>query len=132
MQDVAIGACYVRTQAKYLKTALQHAHLMPSWKAHAATGLVGVACFLYEDTAVMKSLPPVFHCLWHCLSAAAMGLTNSLLGHLEVVLAQGLVLEGLQTDLCQGACAQVGSEGTWDVGGALLHGATCFKQLISW
>jgi hypothetical protein len=119
-------------QAKYLKTALQHAHLMPSWRAHVGTGLVGVACFLYEDIALMKNWPPIFHCLWHCLSAAAMGLTNGLLGHLEIVLAQGLVLEGLQTDLCQGAKAQADLSGAWDLGKALLHKADSCKQLLSW
>lgn len=79
-------------QARYVRQALAHAHLMPSFKLHISTACAGLACFVFEDAATAVGWPPVLHSLWHCLSAMAMGCTNSLLAHLEVA----LLLEGAQ------------------------------------
>jgi hypothetical protein len=84
--------CGLSMQSKYLRSALSHAHLRPSFKLHLGAGAVGMAAFAYEDIANGMSWPPVLHSLWHCLSAVAMGCFNNLLQHLELV----LMLEGVQ------------------------------------
>lgn len=82
-------------QSKYLRHALTHAHLRPSFKLHLGAGAIGMAAFAYEDIAsVHWRWPPVLHSLWHCLSAVAMGCTSSLLSHLEIP----LLLEGVQVE----------------------------------
>jgi AhpD family alkylhydroperoxidase len=81
-------------QSKYLRTALAHAHLWPSFKTHIASAVIGIAAFCYEDIATDHwGWPPVLHSLWHCLSAVAMGCTHCLLGHVEVAAA---LAEGMQ------------------------------------
>lgn len=53
---------------------------------------MGMGFFAFEDIATAMGWPAVLHSLWHCLSAVAMGCTNSLLQHLEMV----LLVEGVQ------------------------------------
>eukprot|EP00879_Flechtneria_rotunda_P030983 GHRR01033776.1.p1 GENE.GHRR01033776.1~~GHRR01033776.1.p1 ORF type:complete len:128 (+),score=12.93 GHRR01033776.1:253-636(+) len=89
----AVSACgLLLLQYKYLRHALEHAHLMPSFRLHISTALVGLGCFAFEDAATGMHWPPVLHSLWHCLSALAMGCTNNLVHHLELP----LLLEGVQ------------------------------------
>jgi hypothetical protein len=79
-------------QAKYIKAALDHAPLRPSLGVHLVTAAAGLTCFGLEDVAAGCGWPPILHSLWHCLSALAVGCTNCLLHHLEVV----LLVEGVQ------------------------------------
>lgn len=88
--------CLPPLQSKYLRSALSHAHLRPSFKLHLGTGLVGMAAFAYEDIANGMRWPPVLHSLWHCLSAVAMGCFGQLLQHQELL----LMLEGVQVEAC--------------------------------
>jgi hypothetical protein len=90
-------------QGKYLRTALQHSHLLPSFKAHLGTALAGLACFACEDVATEAwGWPPVLHSLWHCLSAVAMGCTHALFGHIEQCLEMALLAEGMQVTAAGG------------------------------
>lgn len=71
---------------------MAHAHLRPSFKLHLSSAVMGMGFFAFEDIATAMGWPAVLHSLWHCLSAVAMGCTNSLLQHLEMV----LLVEGVQ------------------------------------
>lgn len=90
------GLNLLLVESKYLRSALSHAHLRPSFKLHLGTGLVGMAAFAYEDIANGMRWPPVLHSLWHCLSAVAMGCFGQLLQHQELL----LMLEGVQVEAC--------------------------------
>ncbi len=49
-----------------------------------AASVFAVGSFFWEDEAIERNWPPVFHALWHCLSATAVGTaTNELLNHLD-------------------------------------------------
>eukprot|EP00878_Enallax_costatus_P033758 GHUV01037312.1.p1 GENE.GHUV01037312.1~~GHUV01037312.1.p1 ORF type:complete len:117 (+),score=44.96 GHUV01037312.1:181-531(+) len=84
--------CVVCLQSKFLRHALTHAHLRPSFRLHLTTAVAGIGFFAFEDIANAMGWPAVLHSLWHCLSAMAMGCTNSLLQHLEMA----LLVEGVQ------------------------------------
>lgn len=80
-------------EVRYLASALQHAHLRPMFGAHLGAAATGVGFFLLEDVMVIKGgAPPVFHSMWHTLSALSMGLMGPLLSHVE----GALLLEGVQ------------------------------------
>lgn len=80
-------------EARYLTSALKHAHLRQIFGVHLGMAATGVGCFLLEDLLVMEmGAPPVFHSLWHTLSALSLGLIGPLLSHCE----GALLLEGVQ------------------------------------
>lgn len=78
------GANLAIIEARYLASALRHAPLRPLFSAHLGAAAAGILCFLFEDVLVVQmGAPPVFHSLWHCLSAASLGLIGPLLAHCE-------------------------------------------------
>lgn len=93
------GANLAVVEARYLASALQHAHLRPSFGVHFGAALTGIACFLFEDILVLEmGCPPVFHSLWHTLSALSLSLIQPLLTHCE----GALLLEGVQVAVTGG------------------------------
>jgi hypothetical protein len=96
---VVTGANLALVESKFLHHALKHAHLRPSFRLHISTAVIGMGFFAFEDAASAMGWPAVLHSLWHCLSALAMGCTNSLLQHLEVM----LLVEGVQLKAAEGS-----------------------------
>jgi hypothetical protein len=87
------GANLAVIEARYLASALKNAHLRHWFGAHMGTAVVGLGCFWLEDVLVLEmGAPPVFHSLWHMLSAVSLGLIGPLLAHLD----GALLLEGVQ------------------------------------
>jgi hypothetical protein len=87
------GANLAAIEARFLASALARPALRGAFGAHMGVALAGIACFALEDVLVLDlGLPPVFHSLWHTLSALALGLIGPLLAHMEAP----LLLEGVQ------------------------------------
>jgi hypothetical protein len=87
------GANLAAVEARYLASALARPSLRGVFGAHMGVAIAGISCFALEDVLVLElGLPPVFHSLWHTLSALALGLIGPLLAHLEAP----LLLEGVQ------------------------------------
>jgi hypothetical protein len=83
-------------EAKFAATALAHpGALGKGYALHLLTAAAGIASFLWEDVAIARGHPPVFHCAWHCLSAVAIGSSNALLAHGEALLEGALLGEAV-------------------------------------
>ncbi|KAI8477064.1 MAG: hypothetical protein J3K34DRAFT_516031 [Monoraphidium minutum] len=88
------GANLAIIEARYLVKALHHAPLRPLFGAHVGSAAAGLLFFSLEDVLVLgMGAPPVVHSLWHCLSAASLGLIGPLLSHCG---EGALLLEGAQ------------------------------------
>jgi hypothetical protein len=85
------GANLAIIEARYLKTAMEHAHLRPSFGAHIGVAATGLGFFMLEDVLVLgMGAPPVVHSLWHLLSTVSLSLVGPLLTHCEApLLRQG-------------------------------------------
>jgi hypothetical protein len=112
------GANLVAIEARYACAALRAgapAHVRAAWRRHLMTAGLGLGCFLGEDAVVAagglgRAFPGggrlaarlggfnALHGAWHCLSAAALALSNALLGHVE----EALLLEAAEVVVADG------------------------------
>jgi len=112
------GANLAAIEVRYAQAAWsQGGHVRASWARHVGVAAAGLACFLVEDEAAALGAAAgaagktgraaavpfnAFHGVWHLLSAAALGLVNVLLGHVE----EAFLLEAAEAVGREGALAK--------------------------
>lgn len=69
-------------QTEFARQAVKHKHVQSHFKLHAATAALGALAFAVEDVLLERGFGHA-HGIWHCLAAAGVATTGSLIEHKE-------------------------------------------------